>query len=160
MARRGKDSDDDGASYPATGRGYDRAEAARQEASDHARIMSIARRGYDPVTGPTREPRSIVTATEPKAVKAVRVQRQAQQIASLPRRVVKQSQTVSEAVRDVARPSVKADASNKDTLKTLGVRMDDAINGWLCRSANRPLSNKGKGGSRPFIPWCAKGKRK
>lgn len=38
------------------------------------------------------------------------------------------------------------------------VEVAEAVPQQTCRQENRPASNRGSGGSRPFVPWCQKGK--
>jgi hypothetical protein len=54
-------------------------------------------------------------------------------------------------------PSAKLTPMDQEKLAQKGVTLRD--DDKACLSENRPKNNKGDGTSRPFVPWCQKGKK-
>lgn len=63
----------------------------------------------------------------------------------------------SAASDDTRISASKLDSRAQETLRKRGVSLvsDKA----KCLSENRPKDTRGNGGSRPFVPWCQKGKK-
>lgn len=67
------------------------------------------------------------------------------------------SVTAQTAAKGVSKPSARLDRAGAEALQSRGVDLK-GDGGKMCRAVNRPTDTKGDGGSRPFIPWCSRGK--
>lgn len=54
-------------------------------------------------------------------------------------------------------PRAKLTRLDQEKLSEKGVNLRDDAK--ACLKENRPKTNKGNGNSRPFVPWCQKGKK-
>lgn len=65
--------------------------------------------------------------------------------------------TAQDVARGVSKPSARLDEAGAKALQSRGVDLK-GDGGKMCRAVNRPTDTSGDGSSRPFIPWCSKGK--
>ena len=55
-------------------------------------------------------------------------------------------------------PSLSLSVDNRRLLRQNDISLSPEVDNAECLSENRPISNRGSGGSR-FVPWCQKGKK-
>lgn len=77
----------------------------------------------------------------------------------------KQREGRSNPVKESRRVTPTLAQPDQAHLQSKGVSLDPAgqrevVSGDNCRAENRPQSNRGNGGSRPFVPWCQTGRSK